>query len=128
MNEIDNVASMEEAEAFIYYWHTQGYRFYDSIPVDEKMLKYAQDKPCFMDWLLLQNHIQVIEPFQPLTIEIPVNSPEEYWEVWHRMNAGYQCFDSYRKEITENKHVNFGTNNSLKLWKYVDAVRIRHEL
>ncbi len=69
------------------------------------------------------------KPFKPFTIEIPVNSPEEYWEIWHRINAHYTHFDNYRAktfkhaEQDELTHIKFGTKNSHKLWKYVDRYR-----
>ena len=72
-------------------------------------------KPSFTDYTFtyLDNYIN----FQSL--------PEEYWEVWHRMNAGTSWLEGYKNHLKnhpagEKKGLEFKNENSHKLWKYVD--------
>lgn len=124
MADIYKVGSAVEINNFVHYWTHQGYRFFDHISVDKDMLTYAKDKKCLIEWLVENKYITKIEPFKPFTIEIPVNSDKEYWEVWHRMNINSKYFETYRDKIklrgSRDTMIDFDNTNSTKLWRYVD--------
>jgi len=129
MEDIYNSASKAESKKFVDLWSSYGYRFFDKIPVNTIMIKYAMEKPCFVKWLLSNYLVEKVEEFTPFTIEIPINSPEEYWEVWHRMNADAAYFDKYMSYITrDDTNINFTNKNSTKLWRYVDNIGIKNNL
>ena len=124
MQDVSWSASDRQTEHFIRHWHFKGYTFLQSILVNEAMLEYAHDKKCFLDWLIKKGHIKEIKQFQPFTIEIPVNSREEYLEVWYKMGLPITVFDGSTPAITERIDMDGG--NSHKLWKYVDVIGRRH--
>ena len=100
------------------------FSFHEPIPVNESLLVYCS-KGCFVDWLIDIGKLKLKKIFFPFTIEIPINSPEEYWEVWHRMNAGTSWLEGYKNHLKnhpagEKKGLEFKNENSHKLWKYVD--------
>jgi hypothetical protein len=128
-------SSQGETQEFMEHWWRLGYRFFSTIPVDEKFLIYAANKKCLLKWLEKIGKLKKVKVFQSFTIEIPVNSQEEYWEVWHRMNAHYTNFGIYREHMVEGAvektdltHINFKDTNSHKLWKYVNQYRRKNGL
>jgi hypothetical protein len=126
---IESPSSLEETQKFLTHWHLQNYQLTDLIPVEDVIL-YSK-KECLINWLIKIGKLKKVEVFQPFTIEIPVNSPEEYWEVWHRMNMrSLHDMDSYRnhqrKRKDRTKHMSFDNSNSHKLWKYVDQTGRDH--
>lgn len=120
-------ATHQEFIRFALYWNKKGYTRNGKIPVDKKLLAYCSTE-CFVDWLIEIGKLKKAKKFQPFTLEIPINSPEEYWEVWHRLNAHHRHFEIYRNKLIKNSvepledltHIHFDSKNSHKLWKYVD--------
>ena len=115
-------ATFDEFNRFHKYYSKCGFMRNEPIPVDKKMIAYCSDK-CFINWLIKIGKLKRAEIFQPFTIEIPINSPEEYWEVWHRMNAGAKSLDGYRRQAVDTIMIDFDNSNSHKLWREVEKYR-----
>ena len=119
-------ASSAEIDKFIRH-HLPDHYWMEDIKVNQELLDYCS-KDCFTDWLIKIGKLKRVEKFQPFTIESPVNSPEEYWEVWHRMNMraldDMESYRSYQGKSNGTKtHMNFTNKNTDKLWKYVNRYR-----
>ena len=96
-------ANRDEIENFCAYWHKQGYLFFQQIPVDKHMIDYAKDKQCLIDWFLEKKLIKQV--FAPFDLTIRITSQLDYWILWHRMNAGTDHFESYKKSRLHSKEV-----------------------
>ncbi len=68
---LESPSSQGETQNFMEHWWKFGYKFYSTIPIDDKFLMYATDKQCLLNWLEKLGYIK--KPFQPFTIEIPVS-------------------------------------------------------
>lgn len=94
------------------------YSYGDGIPIDSKFIKYVEQHPCFIEWLLINNFIEEkIKPFEPFNITLKIDRVEEYWDLWHRLNIPLDRVDGYleQKQLKPSD-----LTNRDELWRTVD--------
>ena len=98
------------------------YSYGDGIPINDKFIEYIEQHKCFIEWLLVNDFIEkVIEPFKPFYITLKINSAEEYWTLWHRLNV-HLTDGTTLEEYLGRKRLFNGDNlaNRQNLWDTVD--------
>ena len=96
------------------------YSFYNKINIDEKFIKYTEQHPCFIKWLLENNFLEEVEVFKPFTVEIKIDSPAKFWDLYERLNVNYETsFDSKMKD----GKIKFGSYSWDEVKKYKERVK-----
>jgi len=98
------------------------YSYGDGIPINDKFIEYIEQHKYFIEWLLVNDFIEkVIEPFKPFYITLKINSAEEYWTLWHRLNV-HLTDGTTLEEYLGRKRLFNGDNlaNRQNLWDTVD--------
>jgi len=96
-----------------------GYNYGDMIIISEKFIDYFTQHPCFVQFLLANEFIEKVKEFKPFTIELKIDSPEEYWGLWHRLNFGSNSLENYLKGHNHN----FSMDGTLRLFGEIDKYK-----
>ena len=93
-----------------------GYQYGEVVTIDDKFLNYIEQHPCFVKWLLENGFIEEVDAFKPFTVEIRIDSPEKFWDLYERIDINHGgTFDSYMdKGIIKNSSPSWKEVNSYK--------------
>ena len=111
------IPSLDEKKAFLGKMIDWEHDLEDYIKIDFAFINYFTQHSCFEEWLIKEGFIRKIvkEVFEPFTIEIPINSNEDYENLYHRLNAGKTVFEKGEYNSYYLEHIKGGEENCWKL-------------
>lgn len=110
----------QEENKFVTTMIKMGYSFRNKIRVDKEFINYFTQHDCFVKWLLGNEFIEKVEVFKPFTIEIKIDSPEKYWDLYQRVNVNIGS--SFDNEVNKGNISKFGLNYD-EVSKHLDKVK-----